>query len=85
MRLAHELGQCGRERVPERRIDVAVGADHKQAALIQPARDELKEQERGLVGGVDVVEHHDERAGVGGADKERTHRLEEAEARALPL
>ena len=67
VRLAHELGQCGCQRIPQRRIDVAVGADDEQAAVFQPARDEPKEQERGFVGCVQVVEHHDERAGLGGA------------------
>ena len=85
MRLAHELGQCGCQRIPQRRIDIAVGADDEQAAVIQPAGDESKEQERRFVGCVQVVEHHDERAGFGGACEEGTHRLEEAEARTLPL
>src|SRR5215203_7223346 len=85
MRLRHELGQGGRQRSPQGRIDIAVGTDDQEAAVVQPAGDELQEQKRRFVSGVKVVEHDHERASPSGALKEGPRRFEEAEARALPF
>ena len=43
--LARQLRQGGTQRVAQGRVDVAVGANHQQAAVSQPAREELEEQE----------------------------------------
>ena len=60
-RLASQLGER-RSRADRRgRIDVAVGADDQEAAVAELAGDEPEQQQRGLVRGVQVVEHQHER------------------------
>ena len=59
--LAAQLGECLRERVPARELDVAVGADEQQARAGELARDELEQAQRSLVRPVQIVEHEHER------------------------
>ena len=66
-------------------LDVAVGADHEQRAVAQLAGEELEQQQRGLVGPVQVVEDEHQRPRGGGAGEEARDRVEEAEARLLVL
>jgi hypothetical protein len=82
-RLARQLGQRRGERIAKGRVDVPVGANDEQAAVSQPACDELEEQQRGLVGGVQIVEREHERPLCGGAREKREHGVEEAEASRL--
>ena len=84
-RLASQLGEGRRERVRQRRIDVAVRADDQQAALAKLAGDELKKQERRLVGRVQVVEHEHQRPPGRRALQKGGHGIEEPEARSLRL
>ena len=53
-----------RRGVGELRVDVAVGADHEQAAAHEIARDDLQQLQRRRVGRVEIVEHDRERRGV---------------------
>ena len=66
-------------------VHVAVGADDQDPAVGELAGHELQQQQRGLVGGVQVVEHEHERLRRRGALQERGERVEEPEARALGL
>jgi hypothetical protein len=71
------------ERSAQGRIDVSVGADDHQATVVQPASHELQEQQRRLVGSVQVVEHDDEGPALSGLAEKGSRRFEEAETRAL--
>ena len=84
-RLPREGGERVAERFGERRVHVAVGADDQDPAVGELAGHELQQQQRGLVGGVQVVEHEHERLRRRGALQERGERVEEPEARALGL
>ena len=73
------------ERVRERRIDVAIRADDQQPALAELTSHEPQQQQRGLVRGVEVVEHHHQRLRGRHALQEGGERIEQAEARSLGL
>ena len=60
-RLARKLGDGAFERVRERWIDVAIGADDQQPAVAELASDESQQEQRRLVRGVEIVQHHYER------------------------
>ena len=72
-----------RERRARDGIDVSKGAEHEEMAGAELASDELQEQERRRVRGVEVVEHEHERPSLRGAPEELGGRVEEAEARAF--
>ena len=59
--LARELGESLRQRMAAAQLDVAIGADQQQASRAQLAREELEQEQRGLVGPVQVVEDDDQR------------------------
>ena len=80
-----ELAERVGERVVAAELDVAVGADQQQAGAGEPAGDEAQQQQRGLVGPVQVVEHDHQRARARGAGEEAGERVEEPEARLLGL
>lgn len=61
VRLPHQLRERRAQRIAERRIDVAVPADHEHVAVSDLACDEPQQQQRRLVGGVQVVEHEHQR------------------------
>jgi hypothetical protein len=58
---ARQLGQRLLEGVLATDLDVAVGADQQDAALAEFAREELHQQQGGLVGPVEIVEHDHQR------------------------
>ena len=80
--LPHQLGHRRGERVAGRRVDIAIRGHDEQAAVVQPAGDKLQQEERRLVGGMQVVEHDDERAVLRSASEEPAHGLEHLKARA---
>ena len=82
-RLARELGERSLQRIGGRRVHVAAGADDHHPALGELAGDELQQQQRRLVRGVQVVEHEHERLHDRDPLQERRHGVEQAEARAL--
>ena len=53
--------RCRFERICQRRIDVAAGADDQYPALTDLAGHELQEQQGRLVGSVQVIEHQHQR------------------------
>ena len=62
-----------------------VGGDHEHARLAQRAGEEGEQQQRRQVGGVEVVEEHDERLARRGVAQEDGDGVEEREARLLGL
>ena len=84
-RLSHELGERGAERVAQRRVDVAVRGNEQQPRPHDFARDEPEEEQRRLVGGMQVVEEHDERALSGDGVEEGNSCIEQADARSYGL
>ena len=82
---ASQLAQRPRERMMATELDVPVGADHQQSGARQLPRHELEELQRGGVRPVEVVEHDHQRARARRRGQERVHRVEEPEARLLPL
>ena len=81
-----QLAEHPGERVVAAELDVAVGAEDQQAARGELAGDELEQQQRGLVGPVQVVEHEHHRAGRGRPPSEEARdRVEEPEARLLAV
>ena len=73
------------ERVMAPELDIPVGADQEQVRPREPAGDEAQQEQRGLVGPMQVVEHDHQRPGARGADEEVAERVEEPEARLLGL
>ena len=61
-------------------LDVAIRADAEDAVVGHELGDVFDQQQRGLVGPVDVVHHHHEREPLGAAGDERGHRVEEVAA-----
>ena len=84
-RLASQLGEGGSERVGDGRIDVAIRADDQHAALTELSSDEPEQQQRGLVGSVQVVEYHHQRLRDRHPRQERRERIEQAKTRSLRL
>ena len=80
---AGELEDGGGQRMIAPDLGLAVGADDHEARPLELAADELEQQQRGGVGGVQVVEHEEERPGTRGVPQERGHRVEQAEARSV--
>src|SRR5204862_837669 len=78
-----ELSQRLLQRRARERIDVPQRAEHEQAALGELAREKLKEKERRRVGGMEIVEREEKRAGPRCVAEELGGRVEEPEARAL--
>ena len=76
--------RCGK-RVVAAELDVAVGADDQQAGVGEPAGEEAQQQQRRLVGPVQIVEHDDQRAGARGAAEELGDGVEDPEARLLGI
>ena len=60
-RLARQLGEGRFERICQRRIDVAAGADDQYPAQTDLAGHELQEQQGRLVCSVQVIEHQHQR------------------------
>jgi hypothetical protein len=59
--LTRELGQRRGQRLLQHRVDVAKRAEHEQPAVADLASDELEQEQRWLIRGVQVVEHQHER------------------------
>ncbi len=85
MRRPAQLAQHPGQRVVAAELDVAVGADDQQARGADLAGHVLEQQQRGLVGPVQVVEEQDHRAVARGRDQEARDRVEQPEARLLAL
>ena len=68
-----------RERMLAPELPLPVGGEDQDPGVVQLARHEVEQKERGLVGPVDVVEDQDHRASLGGGAKELCHAAEEAE------
>ena len=78
-RLAPEVGERGGERVGAVEVGVAVGADHEHPGVAQVADQVAQEQQAGLVGPVEVVEHDQHGGVVAGPGEQVGDRPEEAE------
>ena len=83
--LARDFGEHLGQRLPGPRIRVPVGGEQQQAARSELAREEAQEQQRGGVGGVQVVERDHERPCLARPPEELGGRVEEAEADELGL
>ena len=66
-------------------LDVAIGAEHQQAARGELPGGEAEQEERGLVGPVEVVEHDHQWAVACGGEQQAGHGVEEAEAGLLAV
>ena len=84
-RLAGERPQRLEERVLPAELDIAVGADDQQARDLHLSREELEQQQRGLVGPVEIIEEQHEGPPVRCVLEERRNAVEEPEARLLRL
>ena len=82
---ARELAEHGLDLGPAPRPRLVVGGDHEHARLAQRAGEEGEQQQRRQVGGVEVVEEHDQRLARGGVAQEDGDGVEEREARLLGL
>ncbi len=71
------------ERVTRLRLGVAVRAEHRDAGVPSAAGKELEQQQRGLVGRVEVVQHDQQGALVGDGAKEDGDRVEQPKAQCL--
>jgi hypothetical protein len=69
--------------VPARHLDVAVRAHHEKVGVRHLAGEESQQEQRGLVGPVEIVEDEHQRPGLGAALQERRDRIEQAKARLL--
>ena len=78
-----QAAQHLRERMLASELPLPVGGEDQDPGIVQLARQEIEEKERGLVGPVDVVEDQDHRAPLGGGAKELCRAAEEAEPRVL--
>jgi hypothetical protein len=84
-RLPSDLGQHRGQRLSGNRTDVTVGTEDQDARRAERAGNELKKQERGRVGGVQVVEDEHERPLRGGLPEKTGGGVEETKARRLRL
>ena len=82
---ARQLAEDGLDLGPAPRAGLVVGGDHEHARLAQRPGQEGEQQQRGQVGGVEVVEEHDERLARRGVAQEDGDGVEEREARLLGL
>ena len=71
-----ELGQRGPQRVIARQLHVSVGSDDEDLHVRDLAGDELQQQQRRRVGGLQVVEHQDERCRAGRVAEKRRRGVE---------
>ncbi len=78
--LPDELGQRRAERLAERRVDVAVGAEDQHRSGADRPRHEAQQEQRRGVGGVEVVEHDHDRAARRDVPEQGAGRLEQPEA-----
>ena len=83
--LACELGKSRCEWIPDGRIDVAIRSDDENLGSGKLAGEEPQEQQRGLVRGVQVIQHEHPRALRCGISDEGGRRVEKPEARALRI
>jgi hypothetical protein len=83
--LAAQRGEHLGQRVVAVEVGVAVRAEQQDSAVADLARHELEQEQRGLVGRVQVVEHDRERLAPRGVPQEARDRVEQAEARLLRL
>jgi hypothetical protein len=87
--LIHRLAPQGGEHLGEGmgpvEVDVAVGADHEQAQVADVARQVAQQQQRWLVGPVQVVEQEYQRLRAGRVAQEPGHALEQAHALGVAL
>ena len=82
---ARELAEHGLDLGPAPRARLVMGGDDEHARLAQRAGEEGEQQQRRQVGGVEVVEEHDQRLARRGVAQEDGDGVEEREARLLGL
>ena len=80
-----EVGERLGQRMMAAELDVAVGPDHQQAGVGQAPGDEAQQQQRWLVGPMQVVEDHDQRPRARGFAEKGRNRIEEAKPRLLGI
>ena len=83
--LARELGQGEGQGVVPAQVDVAIGAQDEDGGVAEFACDELQQQQRRRIGGVQVVEYEHERLVSTGVVKERRDCVEETKPACLRL
>ena len=83
VRLARELAEHVRERIMPADLDVAIRADDEQPRVADGAHQKLQQQERRLVGAVEIVEQQHQRRGARRALKVRRHGVERPKPRLL--
>ena len=82
---AGELAEHGLDLGPAPRARLVMRGDDEHAGLAQRAREEGEQQQRRQVGGVEVVEEHDQRLARRGVAQEDGDGVEQREARLLGL
>ncbi len=82
---ARELPEHGLDLGPAPRARLVMRGDDEHAGLAQRAREEGEQQQRRQVGGVEVVEEHDQRLARRGVAQEDGDGVEQREARLLGL
>ena len=82
---ARQLAEDGVELGAARRAGLVVGGDHEHVRLAQRPGQEGEQQQRRQVGGVEVVEEHDEGPARSGVAQEHGDGVEEREAGLLGL
>ena len=82
---ARELAEDGLDLGPAPRPRLVMGGDHEHARLAQRAGEEGEQQQRRQVGGVQVVEEHDQRLARRRVAQEDRDGVEEGEAGLLGL
>jgi len=80
-----QLGEQLGQRLPRGRVDVAEGAEDERVRRPELAGDELQQEERGCVCGVEIVEEEDQWAIRRGRAEQLRGGVEESEPRALGL
>jgi hypothetical protein len=82
-RLPRNVGQESFERLSRTSLSVAIRRDGGNRYIIQLPGDEAEQEQRRLVGGVDVVEQQDERPAPRGGAHETADSVEHPEASRL--
>ncbi len=83
--LAGQVAERLEQRMLAAELHVAIGADHEEPRRTHLARQELQQQERRLIGPLDVVQDEDQRLRAGGVPQKGGDAVEEPEARLLGL